>query len=128
VAVTLASYKLRFHDEHVRAVPARDQAGCVFSGPGVDLRAEGARAVLALATPFRAWVEAHEPGAVVRSLSVDLASRRILITLEPDAGARPRVVRIDPPASDVLLRCAVALEAALGSACAAALSKRTKAT
>jgi hypothetical protein len=128
VSVALASYKLRFHDEHVRAVPARDEAGCVFSGHGADLRAEGARTILSLATPFRAWVEAHEPGAVVRSLSVDLASHRVLITLESNVGARPRVVRIDPPHSEELLRRAAALEAALGAACADALGKRTKAT
>jgi hypothetical protein len=90
----------------------------------VDLRGEEARAILALAAPFRAWLEAREPGVVLRSLSVDTSSRRVLITLEPNPGERPRVVRIDPPHGDELLREASALEAALGAACAVKLRRR----
>ena len=116
----LASYKLRFHEDHVRAVPARDEAGCPFAGPGVDLRGDEARALFALATPFRQWLEAREPGVTLRSLSVDRAAQRVLITLEPDqraADQRPRVVRIDPPHADELLAAAAPLEAALGAVC-----------
>lgn len=126
MSLALASYKLRFHDEHVRAVPARDAAGCVFAGPGVDLRGDAARAVLTLAAPFLAWLEAHEPGAVVRALSVDLAKRRVLMTLEGGPAVRPRVIRIDPPHSDALLREVAPLEAALSAACAEILSRRTR--
>jgi len=114
----------------VRAVPARDEAGCPFAGPGVDLRGADAIAILSLAGPFRAWLEAREPGITLRSLSVDLASRRVLITLEPmtsgDGGTqeRPRVVRIDPPHSEELVASAAALEAALGEACLAKLRAR----
>ncbi|HSO37504.1 MAG TPA: hypothetical protein VLT33_33495 [Labilithrix sp.] len=124
--VSLASYKLRFHDVHVRAVPDRDEAGCPFAGPGVDLRGDEARAVLDLAGPVRAWLEAREPGVVLRSLSVDRTSRRVLITLEPNPGERPRVVRVDPPHSDDLLAGAGALEAAIATASAAKLRRRAR--
>jgi hypothetical protein len=124
-ALPLASYKLRFHEDHVRAVPARDLEGCPFAGPGVDLRGAEARAILALASPFRAWLEAREPGVTLRSLSVDLASKRVLVTLAPmTADQRPRVVRIDPPHSEELLAGAKQLEAALGDACAVKLRQR----
>jgi hypothetical protein len=123
--IPLASYKLRFHERHVRAVPARDEAGCPFAGPGVDLLGAEAAPILDLAAPFRAWLEAREPGVALRSLSVDVASRRVLITLEPMApDQRPRVVRIDPPHADDLLASAGALEAALGQACVAKLRQR----
>src|SRR4029079_14682712 len=102
-----------------------DEAGCVFAGPGIDLRGDEARPVLDLAGPFRAWLEAREPGVVLRSLSVDVASRRVLITLEPaTAEQRPRVVRIDPPHSDELLRDAAPLERSLGAACLEKLRRR----
>jgi hypothetical protein len=124
-SLPLASYKLRFHEGHVRAVPARDEAGCAFAGPGVDLRGDEAAAILAHAAPFRAWLDAREPGVTLRSLSVDLASRRVLITLEPmTADQRPRVVRIDPPHSEELLEASKALEASLGTACASKLRNR----
>ena len=124
-SLPLASYKLRFHEGHVRAVPARDETGCAFAGPGVDLRGADALAILALSGPFRAWLEAREPGVTLRSLSVDLASRRVLITLEPmTPEQRPRVVRIDPPHSEELLASAKPLEAALGTACITKLRMR----
>ena len=125
ISLLLASYKLRFHEDHVRAVPARDEAGCAFAGPGVDLRGAEALTVLALATPFRAWLDAREPGVTLRSLSVDVTARRILITLEPmTPEQRPRVVRIDPPHSEELLEGAKELEAALGAACTTKLRAR----
>jgi hypothetical protein len=124
-SLPLASYKLRFHEDHVRAVPARDEAGCAFGGPGVDLRGAEAQAVLVLAGPFRAWLEAREPGLTLRSLSVDLASRRVLVTLEPmTPEQRPRVVRIDPPHSEELLASATELETVLGAACTTKLRLR----
>ena len=124
-SLPLASYKLRFHEDHVRAVPARDEAGCPFAGPGVDLRGAEALAILALAGPFRLWLDAREPGVTLRSLSVDVAARRVLITLEPmTADQRPRVVRIESPHSEELLEAARALEMALGQACVTKLRQR----
>jgi hypothetical protein len=124
-ALSLASYKLRFHEDHVRAAPARDEAGCPFAGPGVDLRGDEARAILAMAGPFRVWLEAREPGVVLRSLSVDRAAQRVLITLEPmTPDQRPRVVRIDPPHADELLAAAASLEEALARICLAKLRAR----
>jgi hypothetical protein len=125
ISLPLASYKLRFHDGHVRAVPARDEAGCPFAGPGVDLRGHDAQAILALAGPYRAWLSAREPGVTLRSLSVDLASRRVLVTLDPmTSEQRPRVVRIDAPHSEELIAGSTDLEAALGEACTAKLRLR----
>jgi hypothetical protein len=123
--LALASYKLRFHEDHVRAVPAKDEAGCPFAGPGVDLRGDDARALFVLAAPFRDWLEAREPGVTLRSLSVDLLAHRVLITLEPMAAdQRPRVVRIDPPHAGELIEAAATLEAALGVACIEKLRRR----
>jgi hypothetical protein len=121
----LASYKLRFRDDHVRALPARDEAGRPFEGPGVDFRGEEARLLLALATPFREWLDARERGVTLRSVSVDLAAQRVLITLDPMAAdQRPRVVRIDPPQGDDLIAAAVPLEAAIGALCIEKLRRR----
>lgn len=119
----LASYKLRFFDRHVRAVPTHDNAGCPFAGPGVDLRGEAADAVLALAAPLRAWLEAREPGIVLRSLSVDVAKLRVLVTLE-QPGDRPRVLRFDPPSSTALLEQGNPLATEIERACRAALARR----
>lgn len=119
----LASYKLRFFDHHVRAVPTHDPDGCPFEGPGVDLRGEAATAVLALAAPLRAWLEAREPGIALRSLSVDLAKQRVLVTLD-QPGDRPRVLRFDPPSSTDLLANAGPLETAITIACRIALTRR----
>lgn len=122
--LALASYKLRFFESHVRAVPSRDAEGCAFAGPGVDLRGEDARAVLEHAGPIRAWLEAREPGVVLRSFSADLPRQRVLVTLEPEASDRPRVLRFDPPSSTELLEAAAPLESALRDACARTLAKR----
>jgi hypothetical protein len=123
--LALASYKLRFSEDHVRAVPARDEAGCPFEGPGVDLRGDEVRPLLALATPFREWLDAREPGVTLRSVSVDIGAQRVLITLEPmTADQRPRVVRIDPPQAGELIAAAAPLEAALGALCIEKLRRR----
>jgi hypothetical protein len=98
-------------------------------GAGVDLRGDEARAILALAGPFRAWLDAREPGVVLRSLSVDVRARRVLVTLEPSgADQRPRVVRIDPPHGEELVVAAAGLEGALATACCAKLRLRALAT
>ncbi len=106
-------------------MPDRDEAGCPFGGPGVDLRGDEARAILGMAGPIRAWLEAREPGVVLRSMSVDRKSGRVLITLAPNPGERPRVVRIDPPHSEELMADASALESAIAAASTLKLRSRT---
>jgi len=93
----IASFKLQFAERRVRVVPAVDASGCPFAGPGVDLVLDEADAVLALARPLLSWLEAREP-VRVRSLSLDVGRRRLLVTLEPVPGVdrRPRVVKLDP--------------------------------
>lgn len=125
MALPLASYKLRFFEDHVRAVPLRDVEGRPFAGPGVDLRGDAARHVLNAAAPLRAWLEAREPGVVLRSVSVDRGRPRVIVTLEPASGEpRPRVVRLDSPFADELVAAAGELEARLGRACETALLRR----
>ena len=125
MSLPLASYKLRFHEQHVRALPAEGDDGCPFAGPGVDLRGEAAREIFALAAPMRAWLEAREPGIVLRSISVDRRRPRVLVTLD-NAGERPRVLRFDPPYASELVEAAAGLERRLGEACAAAVRARGK--
>jgi len=126
--LALASFKLRFHDVHVRAVPARDLSGCPFAGPGVDLRGENARAVLTEVAPIRGWLEAREPGIVLRSLSMDLVKSRVLITLfdqaANQAADRPRVLRFDPPSANELEELAQPLLRALEQKVEEALQRR----
>jgi len=128
VSLALSSFKLRFHDEHVRAVPARDERGCPFAGPGVDVRGEAARVILAAAAPMIAWLAEREPGIEVRSLALSRAPDgtplRVLATLTPAPGDRPRVVRIDPPHAADLAACARDVEERIGEACVAALRRR----
>jgi hypothetical protein len=105
----LASYKIRFADRHVRAMPEG------FAGPGVDLRGDETTPIIALAQPMLAWLEAREPGIVLRSLSVDRAKARVLVTLE-QAGERPRALRFDPPSSTELIDAGAAAERAIAEA------------
>lgn len=84
---TLASFKIRLHDQHVRAVVAG------HPGPGVDLRGDDARRVIAAAQPMIDWLSAREPGVDVRSISVNDA--RILVSLA--AEPKPRALRIEAP-------------------------------
>lgn len=126
-ALPLVSYKIRFRDQHVRAVPAVGLDGAPFRGPGVDLRGADARAAIAAAAPVLAWLDAREPGVVARSLSVRTAGPRVLLSLEPiDTGsdARPRAMRFDPPYADELRDCGRSAERFIGEACARALERR----
>ena len=127
VALPLASYKIRIHDAHVRAVPARTSDGSAFAGPGVDLRGEDARAVIEAARPVIAWLDAREPGVDVRSISVRTAGPRVLVSLAP-AGLdqRPRAVRFEPPHADDLRAAATEAERLIGEACARALARRAR--
>ena len=119
----LRSYKLNCRERRVRAVPATDDAGCPFEGPGVDLLGVAAEEVIALAAGMFAWVSEREPGMSVRSMSVDLERGRVLMTF--DAGAtRPIVLRVDPPASVDLLSRGEPLATALAAQCSSAIAKR----
>lgn len=125
-ALPLASYKVRIADQHVRAVPARTGDGDPFEGPGVDLRGDAAAAVIAAARPVLAWLDAREPGVVVRSISVRVDGPRVLVSLEPAGGSdpRPRAVRFGPPYADELRDAAREAERLIGEACARALARR----
>lgn len=109
----LASFKLRFADRHVRIVP-REHKGCAFLGPGVDLRGGEADPIFAAAAPMMNWLHEREPNAKLRSLSFDLEKLRVLITIDDPALKKPRVLRIDPPASTELYDLAKALLVELG--------------
>jgi hypothetical protein len=89
----IASFKLHFAERRARVVPSRDASGCPFAGPGVDLVGDETAPAFALAAPVLAWLAAREP-VRVRSLSLDVERRRLLVTVE--AEPRPRVVKIDP--------------------------------
>ena len=124
----IASFKLQLAERRARILPARDASGCPFAGPGVDLTGDEAAATFALAAPVLAWLEAREP-VRVRSLSLDVGRRRLLVTLEAEAAsARQRVVKIDPGvdagASDELVALAAPLLRRLGEIAAAKLAAR----
>jgi hypothetical protein len=124
-ALPLASYKIRLVDVHVRAVPARTADGATFVGPGVDLRGEEASVVIRAAQPILAWLDAREPGVVVRSISVRTEGPRVLVSLAP-AGIdpRPRAMRFDHPSADELRDAGREAERLIGEACARALERR----
>jgi hypothetical protein len=121
----LASFKLQIAERRARIVPALDASGGPFAGPGVDLVGDEAAATFVLATPILAWLEAREP-VRVRSLSLDVVRRRLLVTVE--AQPRPRVVKIDPGvdpgASAELLALAAPLIRHLGEIAAVKLAAR----
>jgi hypothetical protein len=122
----------------VRALPAADEEGRPFEGPGVDLRGDAAAAAFAAAAPVLAWFTAREPGVRLRSLSMEIGTGRVLATIKPDAlGLAPphalrapkaRLVRVDPRASVELLEAARPLLAYLGTATREVLRRRTKST
>ena len=122
----VASFKLQIAEGRARIVPARDASGCPFSGPGVDLLGDDAREAFALAAPVLAWLEAREP-VRVRSLSLDVARGRLLVTVE--GPGRPRVVKIDPGvdagASAEIVALAGPLLRRLGELAARNIAKRS---
>jgi len=127
----LRSFKLRIADRHVRIVPAEDERGCPFAGPGVDLRGEWAARALEAAAPVLCALRDLEPGIVIRSVSIDLERPRLLATLEPttpEADPRPRVVRIDEgPALRAILDASGPLQRLLLEAAHRALAARAPA-
>jgi hypothetical protein len=121
---SVRSFKLRFHETHVRIAVEDDGI------PGVDVHGEDARRCFALAEPMIAWLLAREPSVTLRAMSVDLASRRLLVSFE-DAhalGERPRpiVLRIEPPESSELLDKAAPLLRHLADVATAAILKRPR--
>lgn len=94
-----------------------------FAGPGVDLRGDDAERIIALAKPMIAWLEAREPGIVMRSLSVDHAKQRVLVTLEEE-GTRPRALRFDPPSSTEIIDAGAEADRAIAEACAIKIEAR----
>ena len=106
----------------MRVVPEEDARGCAFEGPGVDLVGDAAREAMMHAAPIVRWLEEREPGVVLRSISMDLRTGRVLATL--DATPKPRVLRIDAPASAVLVECASPLLEYLGHAVRGPLERR----
>ncbi len=121
----LRSFKLRFHEDHVRVMPAS------FDGPGVDVRGDEARRCFDLAKPMIDWLLARQPSVSLRALSVDLEARRVLVSFE-DAhavstrGPRPMVLRIEPPESSELVERAAPLIDRLAELAAAAIAKRPR--
>jgi hypothetical protein len=89
----IASFKLNLPAGRVRVVPARDLSGCPFAGPGVDLVGTEAATAIGIAALIVAWLQEREP-IVIRTLSLDVNRRRLLVTVV--AKPRPRVVRVDP--------------------------------
>ena len=94
-----------------------------FDGPGVDLRGEEAERIFALARPMIAWLEAREPGIVMRSLSVDRTKQRVLVTLEQEDD-RPRALRFDPPSANELIDAGAEAERVLAALAAIKIAKR----
>jgi len=123
----IASFKLQLAERRARIVPAVDASGCPFAGPGVDLVGEEAAEAFALAAPVLAWLEAREP-VRVRSLSLDIRRRRLLVTVEAGRGERPRVVKVDPgvdaASSDQIVALAAPLLRRLGEIAAVKLAAR----
>ena len=89
----LASFKITFARAHVRVTPREDERGCPFAGPSVELRGAAAEEALSLAAPVVAWFHAREPVGL-RTLAFDMIARRVLVSLEPAPGQRPRVLRL----------------------------------
>lgn len=126
-AVPLASYKIRLRDVHVRAVPACDASGAPFTGPGVDLRGSDALAAIEAARPIIAWLDAREPGVIVRSISVKTEGPRVLVSLAPlGAEPRPRAMRFDPPYANELRDAGREAERVIGEACVRVLARRSR--
>jgi hypothetical protein len=118
----LISYKIRYHDRHVRAVPSEGLDGAPFTGPGIDLRGTDADAVIEASRPMIAWLEVREPGVVVRSISMKLSPPRALVSLA--ATPRPRALRFDGLFAEELRDVGRAVETLLDDACRRTLRRR----
>ena len=124
-ALPLTSYRIHLEDVHVRAVPARDARGASFVGPGIDLRGADAHAAIEAARPVVAWLDAREPGVVVRSISVKTEGPRVLISLAPlGADPRPRAMRFEGSYATELRDAARDAERVIGEACSRVLARR----
>lgn len=111
----------------MRAVPACSPDGAPFTEPGVDLRGNDALVVIAAAKPIIAWLDAREPGVVVRSISVRTDGPRVLVSLAPRPhDRRPRVIRFDSPHANELRDAAREAECMIGDACLRVLAARAR--
>jgi hypothetical protein len=121
----LASFKLRFHETHVRIMPAD------FDGPGVDVHGDEALKCFELGKPMIEWLLQREPSVKLRAMSVDLVKRRVLVSFE-DAHAvatrvtRPIVLRVEPPESSELIDRGALLVARLETLAAEAIARRRR--
>ena len=131
----LASYKVNLPEGRIRAVPSRDEAGCAFAGPGVDVRFAPDGPLARAIDPVMAWLVAREPGVELRTISVDLRRRRVLVTLAPERTSsdvdlpfhrtKPRVLRFDAPYAEELIDAAKPLQTAIADDVRAVLARRT---
>lgn len=84
--------------------------------------------MIAAAAPVITWLDAREPGVIVRSISIRTDGPRVLVSAEPVAtplgDTRPRALRFDPPFADELRRAAAEAERLIGEACVRALERR----
>lgn len=81
---------------------------------------------MAATTEVLTWLRAREPGVDLRSLSVDLVRPRVLLTLVPPPGERPRALRFDPPSADELIAAAHPAESVIAEACLHVLRQRER--
>ena len=117
------SFKLRFHETHVRIALAD------WEGANVDVRGEDARACFALAEPVVAWLLSRQPSVKLRALSMDLDARRVLVSYEDAHGTaarkpQPMVLRIDASENGELFDRAAPLVLRLASLAAAKIAAR----
>lgn len=108
-------------------MPRTDAQGCPFGGPGVDLRGDDARAIIAAAAPVVRWLDEREPGVRVRSISIRVSPPRALVSCASitPSDPRPRALRFEPPFAEELRAAARGAEALIEEACRRALARRT---
>jgi hypothetical protein len=103
--ITLASFKLRYKETHVRIVPATFK-GARFEGPGVDVLGAEASMLLEMGMPIVAWLKARDPSVEVRGISCRLDQKQVLISYQAGEGiaaSKPIALKIHAPESEELL-------------------------
>ena len=125
-SLVLRSWKAHFDERRLRLVPRQGAGGEPFDGPGIDVLGPELEGVLVALDPVRAWIEAREIGAFVRSMSFDFDRGRALATLRFDEPAKRQVhaLRVDEAESTALFDLARAASDVLGRAAAVVLARR----